>query len=124
MVYFFKLLILYTLVIFLKLKQPNNWVFLVHLRYFTDSHFNFRIKYDGISQNLPYDYASVMHYRHSSHSKTGRPVIIPRRRSIPITYLSSSPVPTDLDYLHINLLYCGGTATICILAHYANKNVH
>ena len=62
------------------------------------------------SQGVPYDFSSIMHVRHNAFScDYHKSTIIPRNRTIPNTILGSSATATDLDYLHLNLLYCGGT---------------
>ena len=71
---------------------------------------NFWIENRTTSQGLPYDFSSIMHFRHLAFSRDGhKSTIIPRSRTISKTFLGSSATPTDLDFLHLNLLYCGGT---------------
>ena len=59
-------------------------------------------------QNLPYDYESIMHFRPYSYSTNHKPTLQPYRNSIPESRLGISDTPTQLDYLHINLLYGQG----------------
>lgn len=61
-----------------------------------------------ISQGLPYDFESVMHYTSKASSKNGRSTLLPKDSNIPPQLLGNAQVPTTYDYLHINLLYCGG----------------
>ena len=68
----------------------------------------FEIGDELIAQGLPYDYASIMHYGHCAGSKNGQPTILPINHSIQPKVLSGSELPSEYDYLHVNLLYCGG----------------
>ena len=61
------------------------------------------------SQGLPYDFSSIMHFRNDAFSRESfKSTVVPRNRTIPKTFLGSSASGTDLDFLHLNLLYCGG----------------
>ena len=69
----------------------------------------FRIQSKLTSQGLPYDFSSIMHFRHNAFSRTGfKSTVVPRNRTIPKSVLGSSVTATYLDFLHVNLLYCGG----------------
>ena len=69
------------------------------------------------SQELPYDFRSIMHFRHNAFSRVPcTSTLVPRSRRIPKTILGSWTTPTDLDFLHLNLLYCGGTDADLIYA--------
>ena len=69
----------------------------------------FLIERRSSSQGLSYDFGSIMHYRHNAFSRDGdKSTIVPCNRTIPRTILGKSATATDLDFLHINLLYCGG----------------
>ena len=81
----------------------------------------YKIKDFTTTQNLPYDYASIMHYSHSTYS--GKSELVPRNRSIPLDYISSAEEPTELDYLHINLAYCNGTEKDMQFIHSLPKHV-
>ena len=61
------------------------------------------------SQGLPYDFSSIMHCQHNTFSRElFKSAVVPRNPKIPKTDLGSSDRATPLDFLHINLLYCGG----------------
>ena len=62
------------------------------------------------SQRLPYDFSSIMHLRHNafSHDIGNMSTILPRNQTIRRSLLGSSNAGTDLDFLHLNLVYCGG----------------
>ena len=62
-------------------------------------------KSPSITQGLPYDFQSVMHYRPTIYKF---PKIIPVHYKVSIYKLGASDVPTKTDYLHVNLLYCRG----------------
>ena len=71
---------------------------------------NFWIQFKSTSQGVPYDFSSIMHFRHNAFSLArSKSTVVPRNRIIPKTKLGSSATATDLDFLHVNLLYCGGT---------------
>ena len=70
----------------------------------------FQIESRSTSQGLPYDYGSIMHFRHNAFSRDQiESTVVPHSRTISKTILGSSATATDLDFLHLNLLYCGGT---------------
>ena len=61
------------------------------------------------TQGLPYDYESVMHFEAKALSLNNfYPTITPLNVSVSPNILGSADSPTKLDYLHLNLLYCGG----------------
>ena len=69
----------------------------------------FLIQSRSTSQGLPYDYSSIMHYRHNTFSRTRfGSTMIPGNRTIPKATLGNTVKPTELDFLHLNLLYCEG----------------
>ena len=68
----------------------------------------FKKKKFTISQMLPYDYRSVMHYKPKLNSSNTESVMVPVSKSVSVATFGQSDFPTCLDYLHINLLYCGG----------------
>ena len=50
-----------------------------------------------------------MHFRHNAFSRDRcESTLIPHNRTIPKAILGSSATATDLDFLHLNLLYCEG----------------
>ena len=62
------------------------------------------------TQNVPYEFKSIMHYDAFAASiNDSEPTIIPFPwYNVSLHELGSSTVPTEYDYLHINLLYCEG----------------
>ena len=51
-----------------------------------------------------------MHFRHNAFSRNqSKSTVVARNRTIHKTILGSSATATDLDFLHLNLLYCEGT---------------
>lgn len=60
---------------------------------------------DSTTQGLPYEYSSIMHYDSKMFSENGEATILPK---VPNATMGTSRRPTQLDYLHINLLYCDG----------------
>lgn len=69
----------------------------------------FALELNATSQGLPYDFESVMHFRHdaSSHNNYNSTILAKVQNTSSET-LGSSNMGTDLDFLHIRLLYCGG----------------
>ena len=85
---------------------------------------NFDVEVGATSQGVPYDYSSIMHLRHHAFSRELRykSTMLPCNETIDKSELGSSHTPTELDYLHINLLYCGGMAALIThvpLSHYS-----
>ena len=69
----------------------------------------FSLQSKSTSQGLPYDFSSVMHFRYTAFSSNpDLSTVIPHNHTIPKVILGSSATATDLDFLHLNLLYCGG----------------
>ena len=75
------------------------------------------------SQGIPYDFSSIMHFRHNAFSRAIRQksTVLPRNQTIPISKLGISSTGTDLDFFHINLLYCEGMAGKIILHRCAKR---
>ena len=61
-----------------------------------------------ITQGVPYDYKSIMHYECFAATKNYHHVMRPLTLEVTPQDLGSAALPTDYDYLHINLLYCPG----------------
>ena len=73
----------------------------------------FFVQNKSTSQGLPYDFSSIMHFRHNAFSGArNESTVVPRNHTIPKTILGGSANVTDLDFLHLNLLYCRGTDAI------------
>ena len=69
----------------------------------------FEVERYASSQNLPYDFHSIMHFRHNQYAyRSEQSTIIPKNDALSKDILGSSDSPTALDFLHINLVYCGG----------------
>lgn len=72
----------------------------------------FRIQsINSSTQGLPYQYQSLMHFSLDEYSKYYYKFTI---TPIPIPFSTGSLYPTNLDYLHIKLLYCEGIS-MCVL---------
>ena len=71
---------------------------------------NFLIERRSTSQGLPYDFSSIMHFRHNAFScdSDKKSTLVPHNLTISRILLGISEKGTDLDFLHLNLLYCGG----------------
>ena len=74
----------------------------------TAAHFMFKKLKDISTQNVPYDYHSIMHFISKLHPVTGEPTIVSLMAGLNASDLGSALLPTEYDYLHINLLYCEG----------------
>ena len=68
----------------------------------------FNISRSSISQQVPYDYKSIMHFRYNFGSEDENPTIRPLSKKIAWNQLGQASRPTKYDYLHVNLLYCQG----------------
>ena len=79
---------------------------------------NFWIGNSTTSQGLPYDFSSIMHFRHNAFScDNHKSTVVPHSPRIPKTFLGNSATATDLDFLHLNILYCRGTCTDVTFLH-------
>ena len=87
---------------------------------YTGSESKFAISDDFVTQSLPYDYQSVMHYTIDAYSKNDQPTIISKNSYVSNETLGSAEVPTDLDFLHLKLLYCQGM-NFLLLFYYVMK---
>ena len=75
----------------------------------------FSMQSRSTSQGLPYDFSSIMHFQHTAFSSNPNlSTVIPHNHTIPKIILGSSATATDLDFLHLNLLYCGGKDAILL----------
>ena len=98
-------------------NYDNDSEFTILLLYYTYTLVGFGGKFfirnKSTSQGLPYDFSSIMHFRHDAFSRAlNESTVVTRNHTIPKTILGGSTDATDLDFLHINLLYCGGTDAI------------
>ena len=70
---------------------------------------NFRVEEKSTSQGLPYDFESIMHYQNNTFSTSlEKLTLLPKNANIPSSRLGISQNGTTLDFLHVNILYCGG----------------
>lgn len=65
---------------------------------------------NSTTQNLPYDYYSVMHFKRNQFSTHERRTTVkPTHEEINANDLGLSGFPSVTDYLHVRFLYCEGT---------------
>ena len=81
----------------------------------------FTLNFITTTQNLPYDYQSLMHFPSHAYSINGKPTLKPLDESINESYLGSSNTPTEIDYYHIKMLYCKGLYIVAIGDSYTIK---
>ena len=62
---------------------------------------------NAVTQGLPYDFHSIMQFKHNAGSKNGQSTMIPVNDSIPKEMLGQSNDPSQQDYLDVMLTYCG-----------------
>ena len=78
---------------------------------------------NATSQGLPFDLQSVMNYFEFVTEGRSKPLtIFPHNDTWESGHSENYTLPTDLDILHINLLYCGGAKIKSVnyfLAQYA-----
>ena len=72
---------------------------------------------DASGQQLPYDIYSIMHYGSYCFSANGMPTLLyyssPHSQdTAKLVKVNRTSVPTEYDYLHVNLLYCEGRKTV------------
>ena len=74
---------------------------------------NFQLVDEAMSttNDLPYDYDSIMHYDAYAFSRNDRPTIEPLDDSISLDRLGQRTHLSELDLDHIKELYCQGTAS-------------
>ena len=63
---------------------------------------------DFVTQNLPYHSKSLMHFFHNQYSENGGDTLQGAKDILDYLLFGLNKLPNKLDYLHINLLYCGG----------------
>ena len=68
----------------------------------------FDLEFASTTQRLPYDLSSIMHFQHNAFGYPHQSTLEPVNHTIPKKQLGISVTGTDLDFLHINLLYCEG----------------
>ena len=68
----------------------------------------FEIPENVSSQLLPYNYESIMHLPCRAYTINGLMTVVPKEPSVPGYMLQDNPLPHELDYLHLNILYCNG----------------
>ena len=69
----------------------------------------FSIEDNVISQGLPYDLESSMHFRHNAFARNkSLSTILPLAEEISPDVLGFFEKGTYLDFLHVNFLYCKG----------------
>lgn len=75
---------------------------------------DFAIDHSGTTpQGIPYDYTSIMHLHKTAFSiHQQKPTIVPALPEAFEHHIGPTEFPTSLDYLHINILYCGGNITL------------
>ena len=70
---------------------------------------NFHVQESSTAQGLPYDFESVMHFRQNAFSRSlHKLTVLPSKEGLPSSRLGISHTGTNLDFLHVNILYCGG----------------
>ena len=73
----------------------------------------FDVEFTSTSQGLPYDFSSIMHFRHSAFAYPNQSTLEPLSLRIAKEDLGSCAAGTDFDFLHVNLLYCQGNV-VCL----------
>ena len=75
----------------------------------------FLISNELVTQSLPYDYQSIMHFNPYAYSKNDMYTIETKSSFISVLALGSAEVPTELDYTHLQLLYCDGMLSLLVV---------
>ena len=68
----------------------------------------FDVEFFSTTQKLPYDFSSIMHFKHNAFAYPRQSTLEPLNHTIPKKKLGNSVTGTNFDFLHINLLYCKG----------------
>ena len=71
------------------------------------AHNLFNIIPDADTQNIPYDYDSIMHFKPNAFSRNGRDTIV-ALNNIERTRLGQRQQLSELDIQQINVKYCPG----------------
>ena len=91
------------------LLRFNNLILFIDVAALVGFQEMFETESRSSSQGLPYDFRSIMHLRHNAFSRDhSESTVVPRNRTISKTILGCSAKATDLDFLHLNILYCEG----------------
>ena len=83
-------------------------VICIFVAYFSGYESKFAISDEFVTQSLPYDYYSVMHYTTYYYSKNKRNTIISKNLTVSNDSLGNSDDATEFDYHHLIFLYCDG----------------
>ena len=63
---------------------------------------------DFTTQAQPYDYHSIMHFTGEEYSVNGKRTLISTNPDFEVPLHGQSNTPTDTDYTHLYIMYCGG----------------
>ena len=74
---------------------------------------NFRIVGNSDTQNIAYDYDSIMHYDAYAFSSNSQPTIQPVDESVSLDRIGQRNALSELDIRHIQQLYCKGMIMHC-----------
>ena len=82
---------------------------------------NFRKVTNSLTNGIPYDYYSIMHYGSHDFSRNGRPTIVPWDRSVDTRRMGNVPTFSTRDVQHVNTLYtCQNSREMDICVIYVN----
>ncbi len=80
----------------------------------TDRYNNFKIIKGTSTQNIPYDFDSIMHYDAYAFTNNREPTIQPLNSTIPLSRIGQRSTLSDQDIRHIEALYCEGMCGVCV----------
>ena len=70
---------------------------------------------DSTTQGLPYDFGSCMQFSFDAYSKNNLPTIVSKNFDFVRDTLAGMKLPSEQDYLDINLTYCGKILYVYLL---------
>ena len=94
----------YTIVRFFNVPQMSI------LFYFTEYAKNFQLVDEAATNDIPYDFDSIMHYDAYAFSSNNEPTIEPLDDSVSLDRLGQRDRLSQYDLDHIRELYCEGIA--------------
>ena len=90
------------------MDSNHSFIFSYWIYVHVESQIYFEIPENVSTQLLPYNYESIMHLPCRAYSMNGLLTIVPKEVHVHEHIFQGYPSARELDYLHLNILYCNG----------------